>query len=308
MASTRCMNLLVVQITRGEVKPELRLFPSFDRPAIEVALTLITAVPILMTALVCHYNLHPIIAEIKKPTSARLRAVTSASVACSAVIYVAIGIFGYALFNRQTSSDVMQNYVRESLADLVGMRVATGICDAVRIAYAISLTLSFPLVNFGMRENIFLLLEKRSRNGSSGGGANPSRKVFYGVTILTLAATYLAFLCIPDIWIAFEFVGGTAAVYLAYVLPCLIQLALFPAERTKASGIFAYVIIFFGAVVAACAVYQVCLCAMCFCVYNASHTSMTCVARVCMRMLFCDFAQKKENDALSPPCDPSSAL
>ena len=236
-----------------------------------MALTLITAVPILMTALVCHYNLHPIIAEIKKPTSARLRAVTSASVACSAVIYVAIGIFGYALFNRQTSSDVMQNYVRESLADLVGMRVASIICDAVRIAYAISLTLSFPLVNFGMRENIFLLLQRRSANGTSG-GANPSRRIFLGVTILTLTATYLTFLCIPDIWIAFEFVGGTAAVYLAYVLPCLIQLALFPAERTKASGIFAYVIIFFGAIVAACAVYQVCVCIMRFCVQRTHHT------------------------------------
>ena len=258
--------LAALKLWRGEVSPELKLFPDFDRPAVEVALTLITAVPILMTALVCHYNAHPIFAEIRKPTMARLRAVTSASVSGAAVIYVAIGIFGYTLFNKDTKADVMQNYVRANIAGLVGSRAAALICDAVRVAYALSLILSFPLVNFGMRDNIFLMIDgwaQRSRRGARAataaapqGGVDPPPAVFYAVTVLTMVATYLAFLLIPDIWIAFELVGGTAAVYLAYVLPCLIQLELYPAERGRANGVFAYVIIFFGAVVALCAVYQ----------------------------------------------------
>ena len=275
------VGLSTIKMMRGDIEPELKLFPDFDRPAVEVALTLITSVPILMTALVCHYNAHPIFAEIRKPTMAKLRAVTSASVSGSAVIYVAIGIFGYTLFNKDTKADVMQNYVRGNIASIVGMGPAIVICDGVRIAYAISLILSFPLVNFGMRDNIFLMINGAShywsqrrrvnRGGSydavapSGGavepppssaGVDPSTLVFYSVTIITMILTYMAFLLIPDIWIAFELVGGTAAVYLAYVLPCLIQLELYPADKAKANGIFSYVIIFFGAIVAACAIYQ----------------------------------------------------
>ena len=76
------------------------------------------------------------------------------------------------------------------------------------------------------------------------------------MTVTTLIFTFIAFLYIPDIWIAFELAGGTAAVYLAYILPSLIQLELYPAERGSINGITSYVIIAFSIVVAACAVYQ----------------------------------------------------
>jgi len=130
--------------------------------------------PVMLTAYVCHYNIHPIFSEMANPTEPRMRrVVTTALVTCTA-IYWLVGAAAYVLFTDRTADDVLMNFGR----DLDMHRGEAWVERAVKLGYAISLSCTFPLIQISLRQNIFDL---------AGWGPAPEKPyLFVGVTVRSL--------------------------------------------------------------------------------------------------------------------------
>lgn len=71
---------------------------------------LINAVPMLTTAYVCHYNVHPIFSAMRNPSAGRMGQVVTSGVLTTSIIYWLFAFAAYALFGDKTQGDVLMNY------------------------------------------------------------------------------------------------------------------------------------------------------------------------------------------------------
>ncbi|KAH0939912.1 hypothetical protein HID58_007373 [Brassica napus] len=172
---------------------------------------LFTVVPVLVTAFICHYNVHSIQNELDDPSQIR-PVVRSALMLCSSV-YIMTSIFGFLLFGDDTLDDVLANFDTD-----LGIPFGSVLNDAVRVSYALHLMLVFPIVFYPLRINIDGLFFPSSPSLTSS-------NVRFGclsaslITVIFLGANF-----IPSIWDAFQFTGATAAVCLGFIFPASVIL------------------------------------------------------------------------------------
>ncbi|KAF5196264.1 Amino acid transporter avt6c, partial [Thalictrum thalictroides] len=204
-------------------------------------LELFTAVPVIVTAFTFHFNVHPIVAELCKPSD--MVSATRISLVLCASIYCAVGYFGYALFGDSTMTDILANF-DQSFASTVGPLLN----DTVRLSYALHLILVFPLLNFALRVNIDGLLFPKWPLLST----HTIR--FISLTFFLLAFIYIAAIAIPNIWYFFQFLGSTTAVCLAFVFPGAIVLRDVHGISTRTDRILAAVMIVLAVIASSIAI------------------------------------------------------
>ncbi|XP_023527556.1 amino acid transporter AVT6A-like [Cucurbita pepo subsp. pepo] len=215
-----------------------RLFPEI----IDVSsfLKLFTAVPVVVTAYVCHYNVHNISNELEDPSQIKPVVRTSIGLCCS--VYVMTSIFGYLLFGEGTLSDVLANFD----ADL-NIPFGSVFNDAVRVSYAAHLMLVFPIVFYPLRVNLDGLLFPSAR---------PLVRDNLRFSLITVSLVTLIFLAanfIPSIWDVFQFTGATAAVCIGFIFPASVALRdshCIATKRDKVLGIFMIVLAVFSNIIA----------------------------------------------------------
>ncbi|XP_071716439.1 amino acid transporter AVT6A-like isoform X2 [Rutidosis leptorrhynchoides] len=138
----------ITKIFNGSVAMP-RLLPEFvDRTSV---LRLFTTVPVLVTAYICHHNVHPIDNELKDPN--QMKSIVKTSIILCSSVYVATSFFGFLLFGNHTQDDVLANFDGD-----LGIAYSSLINDVVRISYCLHLMLVFPIVFFSLRLNVDDLL------------------------------------------------------------------------------------------------------------------------------------------------------
>lgn len=157
------------------------------------------------------HAVHPIGSELAKPSD-MISAVRISLVLC-AIIYFAIGIFGYLLFGESVMTDILVNFDQSP-----GSAMGAVLNDTVRLSYALHLMLAFPLLNFSLRTNLDELLFPRRPLLAK------DTPRFMSITVILLAFSYLAAIAFPNIWYFFQFMGSTAAVSIAFIFPAAITL------------------------------------------------------------------------------------
>uniref|UniRef100_A0A7N0T9M5 Amino acid transporter transmembrane domain-containing protein n=1 Tax=Kalanchoe fedtschenkoi TaxID=63787 RepID=A0A7N0T9M5_KALFE len=172
---------------------------------------LFTVVPVLVTAFICHYNVHSIDNELEDST--QIRRVVQTSLALCSVVYVMTSLFGFLLFGDGTLDDVLANFDTD-----LGIPYSYLLNDAIRVSYAAHLMLVFPIVFFPLRINLDGLLFPHSQRLSS------DNTRFALITIALIAVIFLGANFIPSIWDAFQFTGATAAVCLEFIFPASLTL------------------------------------------------------------------------------------
>ncbi|XP_022941844.1 amino acid transporter AVT6C [Cucurbita moschata] len=218
--------MAIMAIVHGKTK-SARLIPKLDKNT--SVFDLFTAVPVIVTAFTFHFNVHPISSELAKPSN-MIIAVRIALVLC-AVIYFAIGIFGYLLFGESLMSDILMNF------DESGDAGGAVLNDVVRLSYAVHLMLVFPLQNFPLRLNINeFLFPKKAPLGTD-------RTRFVAITMPLLVFSSLAAIAFPNIWYIFQFMGSTSATCLAFIFPGAIALRDVNGISTKKDKVVATVMI-----------------------------------------------------------------
>ncbi|KAJ9683015.1 hypothetical protein PVL29_018844 [Vitis rotundifolia] len=172
---------------------------------------LFTVVPVLVTAYICHYNVHTIDNELEDST--QIKSVVQTSLAMCSSVYIMISFFGFLLFGDGTLDDVLANFDTN-----LGIPYSSLLNDAVRVSYAGHLMLVFPIVFYPLRLNLDGLLFPSARP------LVLDNLRFALVTIGLIIAIFLGANFIPSIWDAFQFTGATAAVCLGFIFPAAITL------------------------------------------------------------------------------------
>jgi len=200
--------IAIVKLIGGQI-PMPKLFPVV--PDLASVWELFTAVPVLVTAYVCHYNVHPIHNELKD--SSQIRPIVHTSLTLCSTIYITTSFFGYLLFGESTLSDVLSNFDSN-----LGIPYSSVLNDAVRVSYAVHLMLVFPMIFHALRLNLDGLLFASARPLSS------DNRRFSAMTAVLLLVIFGSANFIPSIWDAFQFTGATAAVCIAFIFPAAITL------------------------------------------------------------------------------------
>ncbi|CAN6164279.1 unnamed protein product [Urochloa humidicola] len=200
--------IAIVKLIGGQI-PMPKLFPAV--PDLASVWELFTAVPILVTAYVCHYNVHPINNELKD--SSQIKPIVHTSLTLCSTIYITTSFFGYLLFGESTLSDVLANFDSN-----LGIPYSSVLNDAVRVSYAVHLMLVFPMIFHALRLNLDGLLFASARPLSS------DNTRFGIMTAVLLLVIFGSANFIPSIWDAFQFTGATAAVCIAFIFPAAITL------------------------------------------------------------------------------------
>ncbi|RAL40815.1 unnamed protein product [Cuscuta campestris] len=202
------VGITVYKIVNGTVvKP--RLLP--DVYDLTSFLKLFTVVPVLVTAYICHYNVHSIDNELEDNTQIK-PVVRAALILCSSV-YVLTSIFGFLLFGDATLDDVLANFDTD-----LGMPFGSLFNDVVRVSYAAHLMLVFPIVFYPLRLNLDGLLFPSSR-------PLVLDNVRFGlISAGLISVIFLGANFIPSIWDAFQFTGATAAVCVGFIFPAAVTL------------------------------------------------------------------------------------
>lgn len=186
-----------------------KLFP--DIVDFTSAFNLFTVVPVLVTAYICHYNVHSIDNELEDNT--QIKAVVRTSLILCSSVYVMTSLFGFLLFGDETLDDVLANFDTN-----LGIPYSSLLNDAVRVSYALHLMLVFPIVFFPLRLNLDGLLFPRK------GPLVSDNLRFVSITVALIGVIFLGANFIPSIWDAFQFTGATAAVCIGFIFPSAITL------------------------------------------------------------------------------------
>ncbi|KAL0919173.1 hypothetical protein M5K25_011249 [Dendrobium thyrsiflorum] len=195
--------IAIVKLLNGSI-PMPKLFPVI--PDLKSIWNLFTAVPILVTAFICHFNVHSIDNELED--SSQIKPIVRTSLALCSTVYIATSFFGYLLFGESTLHDVLANFDAN-----LGIPYSAVFNDVVRVSYAVHLMLVFPMIFHALRLNLDGLLFPNAR---------PLSTDNCRFTVISVALLFLIFLAanfIPSIWDAFQFTGATAAVCIGFIFP-----------------------------------------------------------------------------------------
>ncbi|KAI3864478.1 hypothetical protein MKW92_012756 [Papaver armeniacum] len=203
-----------------------------------------TAVPIIVTAFTFQPNVHPIRAELSKPSD-MTSAIRISLVICVA-IYSIVGISGYQLFGDSTMSDILSNF-DENFSSSTNTWIVT---DIIRLSYAIHIMLVFPILNFSLRVNADELFFPRPKWPAL--STHPAR--FVSITCFLLLIVYVAAVVIPNIWYFFQFIGSTTSLCLAFIFPCAIVLRDYHGVATRRDKVLAVLMITLAVVASSIAI------------------------------------------------------
>nr|XP_043636557.1 amino acid transporter AVT6A-like [Erigeron canadensis] len=174
-------------------------------------LKLFTTVPVLVTAYICHHNVHPIDNELKD--SSQMKSIVKTSIMLCSSVYVATSFFGFLLFGDHTQDDVLANFDGD-----LGIPYSSLINDVVRISYCLHLMLVFPIVFFSLRLNLDGLLFPYAIPIAF------DNRRFLMVTALLMSIIFLGANFVPSIWDAFQFTGATATISVGFIFPAAVAL------------------------------------------------------------------------------------
>ncbi|KAL4181695.1 hypothetical protein AMTRI_Chr12g238660 [Amborella trichopoda] len=202
-AGVAVMKLLEGSIDEPRMLPDITDQASFWK--------LFTVVPVLITAYVCHYSVHPIENELEDQS--QMGSIVRTSLILCACVYMATSLFGFLLFGEKTLEDVLANFDSN-------LRVPFGalLCDVVRLSYVLHLMLVFPIIFFSLRLNLDGLLFPYAVPIAS------DERRFFVVTVGSMAFIFIGANFIPSIWDAFQFTGATAATCIGFIFPAAITI------------------------------------------------------------------------------------
>ncbi|KAK1405624.1 Amino acid transporter [Heracleum sosnowskyi] len=186
-----------------------RLLPQLDDQA--SFWKLFTTVPILVTAYICHHNIHPIQNELNDPM--KMKSIVKTSIVFCSSVYITTSFFGFLLFGDQTLDDILANFDGD-----LGIPYGSMLNDLVRVSYGIHVMLVFPIVFYSLRLNLDGLMFPH---------AVPlifDNRRFFSVTIALMGFIYMGANFVPSIWDAFQFTGATATVAVGYIFPAAVAL------------------------------------------------------------------------------------
>lgn len=249
LATTICL-LAGTAAVEGRLAPDVRLLPDAAAMGggtpLGMATSILAVVSVSCLAFTCHFNLVPVQCSLKDPSSSHMLRVLQLALAVCVLVYATVAVCGYALFGSETDGDVLKNLTAAAVQRYVPPAAAAAIVYGIAAAFTFNLLVNFVLKVWAVRENLVELALGIPV-------LRLSRKAFYGLTALLVAAAYGISILVPSIYALLALVGSTACVTFSYFFPAALlwRLHKHPGPRAGAASMVAL-----GAVMAAIAVYD----------------------------------------------------
>ena len=164
---------------------------------------ILSAMPILAFAFLCHQNSFPIYKELINPSPRRMSQVGHWSISICCFVYMLSGVTGYYTFLEHTESNLLKNFPVKGTYFSLPM-------DAVRTGFGLSMVLSFPLMVWEARHNLDVLIF----------GDRPY--TFwrnFGINLAIIAFTGAIGMSVGQLDQVLTVVGSTCSPLMVYVLP-----------------------------------------------------------------------------------------
>lgn len=184
---------------------------------------LLTAIAISGLTFSCHFNILPMHGELQHQTRANKRIILYTAMALTYVLNLLVSFFGFFQFRQYIDQDITRNYRHDDFLVNIG-----------RVALALTLLLSFPLLIFPCRavinrliwriESKTLLQSQPSTAPSRSHLSNatrtgPSRVMWLLETGLLVFLGYILAYYIPQVAMVWGFVGAIGTTIMIYILP-----------------------------------------------------------------------------------------
>lgn len=183
---------------------------------------LLTAIAISGLTFSCHFNILPMHGELRYQTRTNKRIILYTAMGITYVLNVLVSFFGVFQFRKFTDQDITKNYPHEDT-----------LVNAGRVALALTLLLSFPLLIFPCRAVINKLIWRIERRTllqsqpsltsleylSNVTGTGPSRLMWFLETGFLVIFGYVLAYYIPQVAMVWGFVGAIGTTLMIYILP-----------------------------------------------------------------------------------------
>jgi len=159
-------------------------------------------ISMLSTAYMAHFNAPKFFVELKDNTVKRFNTLVGSAFALSIAIFLAIAGAGFCTFGGASSGLILNNYSNKDV-----------LMSLSRVAVAISLLFSYPLVFSGCRDGVLDIANVPAEKRTNG--------LLNKVTVAILAGVTGSALVLKDLSFVLSFGGATLGNALIYVYPAL---------------------------------------------------------------------------------------
>lgn len=159
-------------------------------------------ISMLSTSYMAHFNAPKFYIELKNNTIKRFNLVVTSSFAISIGIFCIVATLGFLTFGSVSNGLILNNYSNKDT-----------IMSLSRVAVALSIVFSYPLVFVGTRDGLLDLANVSSEKRTN--------VLLDKVTTVTLASITAAALVVSDLSFVLSFAGATLGNALIYVMPAL---------------------------------------------------------------------------------------
>ena len=175
----------------------------------------ISALPIVCFAFLCHMNMFPVYEELRDRGGGAKRrdmfTVGTRSMQICAAVYGLAGIFGYLIFLQATEGDLLKNF------HVSGTSVS-GLMDALRVGFGFALIFSYPVVVWEARHGLELQI--------FGHGKAFSLRRHFLLNLGIVGGSLVTGMAVPTVLVPLGLVGSTCSPLIVFILPALIFLSM----------------------------------------------------------------------------------
>lgn len=217
-----CITTVVCVVVGSSISAMIQgELPSGDFKWFNFSWDIFQAIPVITFALTCHAQLPPIYNELSNHTTQRFRYVIIMTYSICSCLYVANGVFGYALFQSDTKDNILNNFANDNW-----------VANIARLCVTFTITFSYPLMNFAFRSAFDFIVFDMAFKKIFGERKNlppelnisiPTHRRYVVETILAGIICWILNVLIPSISVVFGLIGALAGSFLVFIFPALLQ-------------------------------------------------------------------------------------
>jgi len=190
----------------------------FFRPA-----GIFQCLPIFSLAYACQCQLFVVYDSLEDASLMRMETIVTTSLKIVTFVYCTVAILGYTTYVDIVDGNVLKNFSPNFVLDLI------------KIGFAISVVVGFPLMIFPCRQSIHTLFFSQQPMEGIASKTYIEPFMFKAITLCIVLSTMMVALFIPNVETIVGLTGATMGSFICFIFPGIIFTKAFPKEETGIS-------------------------------------------------------------------------
>ena len=188
----------------------------FFRPA-----GIFQCLPIFSLAYACQCQLFVVYDSLEDASITRMETIVAVSLKIVAFVYCTVAVLGYTTYIDSVDGNVLKNFSPNFILDLIKM------------GFAVSVVVGFPLMIFPCRQSIHtLFFSQQPTEGIASSKTYIEPFMFKAITLSIVLLTMMVALFIPNVETILGLTGATMGSFICFIFPGIIFTKASPKEET----------------------------------------------------------------------------